>query len=118
VESSQFSFCEAWDDLIGSESSQQSGEMFIATMFLMISAKSEMPGISLFADEVRRSVVSINISCLRHVFAQLEPIGRDNFSCVVNKSSCLSFVTVETISGGSSGSNRKNIEISYCRTPG
>jgi len=49
------------------ESSPQSGEMFIATRFpLIISAKSEMPGISLFAEEGSRALF-INITYLRHV---------------------------------------------------
>src|ERR1041384_4594527 len=45
--------------------------MFIATrLSLLISAKSEMLSISLFADEVRGDEVSINIPCLRHVLSQ------------------------------------------------
>jgi hypothetical protein len=34
---------------------------------LLISAKSEMLSISLFADKVRKPAPSINIPCLRHV---------------------------------------------------
>ena len=45
--------------------------MFIAMrLSLLISAKSEMLSISLFADEVRGDEVSINIPCLRHVLSQ------------------------------------------------
>ena len=54
---------------ISTDSSPQSGDMFIATRLPSNhSAKSEMLSISLFAEEDReRCAVSINITCLRHV---------------------------------------------------
>jgi hypothetical protein len=53
--------------------------MFIAMrLSLLISAKSEMLSISLFADEVRGGEVSINIACLR---ARPVPIRSSDYFC-------------------------------------
>jgi hypothetical protein len=56
-------------EIDSTDSSPQSGKMFIATRLLTShSAKSEMLSISLFAEEEREGcAVSINITCLRHV---------------------------------------------------